>query len=434
MSVYDYEKFMMEAANKSGNELIEFTSKHNHLLQFFKRLFHPTHTTGLSNKWLKQYEKITNRYNLDYTSPFNLFDDLVDRKITGHDAIYAVGKFIETYGSTQLTLNCPLSVFFMKSPKIGMSLKSMNRAFPSMFVEFAVVLAKEFKPTSLSYNDWYISRKLDGVRCVAEVNSPNDIKFYSRKGKELHTLSTLIQPIQNIKFDSYPFYLDGEVYLKIDGVENFQDTMKQITKKNHVMKNAVYCVWDVLTGDEFWRRTTTKKYGERYQLLKTLIPSTTNNLCRLEQILYKNDEDFQNMEKLYSENNWEGLMFRRNVPYEAKRTWDLMKYKNFKDDEFKIVDVTYGVINISVANEGRNEEYLLKNITIEYPASDGNIYRVDVGSGFNIDQRRTLTREQLIGKMVTVRYFEETRDKDGNFSLRFPTLVYLHESAAGRLV
>ena len=36
--------------------------------------------------------------------------------------------------------------------------------------------------------------------------------------------------------------------------------------------------------------------------------------------------------------------------------------------------------------------------------------------------------EELIGKTITVQYFEETTDKSGNISLRFPTCKMVYEN------
>jgi DNA ligase-1 len=46
----------------------------------------------------------------------------------------------------------------------------------------------------------------------------------------------------------------------------------------------------------------------------------------------------------------------------------------------------------------------------------------------SIDMRRLWTKDPslILGKTITVKYFEETIDKNGNKSLRFPTLKTIH--------
>jgi DNA ligase-1 len=58
-------------------------------------------------------------------------------------------------------------------------------------------------------------------------------------------------------------------------------------------------------------------------------------------------------------------------------------------------------------------------------------YIVRVGSGFTIDQRKEFYKnpKKILGKIITVQYFEETKNQDGGLSLRFPTFKVLHGSA-----
>ena len=71
------------------------------------------------------------------------------------------------------------------------------------------------------------------------------------------------------------------------------------------------------------------------------------------------------------------------------------------------------------------EEEMLSNIIIEHK---GN--KVGVGSGFTIDERKKYyaNPEWLVGKTVTIQYFEESKNKDGEYSLRFPVLKHIYEN------
>jgi len=54
--------------------------------------------------------------------------------------------------------------------------------------------------------------------------------------------------------------------------------------------------------------------------------------------------------------------------------------------------------------------------------------RVKVGSGFSLDERRKYFKDPsgILGSIITVQYFEETVDQDGNNSLRFPVFKANH--------
>jgi len=57
----------------------------------------------------------------------------------------------------------------------------------------------------------------------------------------------------------------------------------------------------------------------------------------------------------------------------------------------------------------------------------GNTVRV--GSGFTIEQRQHFMKhpEDIMNKVVTVQYFEESQNQDGNYSLRFPVVKHIFE-------
>ena len=59
---------------------------------------------------------------------------------------------------------------------------------------------------------------------------------------------------------------------------------------------------------------------------------------------------------------------------------------------------------------------------------------VGVGSGFSLDQRKEFGKDhsKIIGKTITVQYFEETENQEGGISLRFPTVKHVYEN--GRTV
>ena len=67
----------------------------------------------------------------------------------------------------------------------------------------------------------------------------------------------------------------------------------------------------------------------------------------------------------------------------------------------------------------------VKSLIIEHKGND-----VNVGSGLSREQRIAWMKKpsKIIGKTVTIKYFEETKNKAGEYSLRFPTLKYVYEN------
>ena len=116
-------------------------------------------------------------------------------------------------------------------------------------------------------------------------------------------------------------------------------------------------------------------------------------------------------------------MIRKNVSYEGKRTNNLLKIKEMDDAEYVVKDLVTGEMTY---NENGSKNYnVVTALIIEHK---GNT--VQVGSGLSKEQRINWYNDpsQIVGKTITVQYFEETQDKNGNYSLRFPTLKYVHKN------
>ena len=118
-------------------------------------------------------------------------------------------------------------------------------------------------------------------------------------------------------------------------------------------------------------------------------------------------------------------MLRKNETYKGKRSNEILKVKQMHDEEYVVVDLENDYHRV-IVDGAEVEEEMLKNVIIEHK---GN--RVHVGSGFSHDQRRHYfaNPNEILGKQITVQYFEESQSKSGEFSLRFPVIKAVYETA-----
>ena len=365
-------------------------------------------------KFEKNKKKIKKDVNINHNL-FSLLDDLINRKITGDTALLHLYHYInKNIEYKKYILN-----IIDKSLKIRLNTSVINKIFPGLIPVFQPVLANKYDPKRLekSKNDWYISRKLDGVRCLILIEPKiKSVKFFSRKGKEFHTLLILKNEIlQNIGLFKESVILDGEVVSMINGIEDFTGIMKEIKKKNHIMANPKYFIFDMLKKEDFFNLKSEEIYSERLQKLK-IINIFFVFLEVLEQKKYT-DNDFSQLIKKSEKNNWEGLMLREDVKYEGKRTNSLLKYKKMLDDEYKVVEIIKGPWR-EISKETKLEETIETLVAVVI-----NYNNTKVGSGFSLKERKEFYKnpEKIIGKIITVQYFEKTKD-----SLRFPVFKYLH--------
>jgi DNA ligase-1 len=382
--------------------------------------YHPLWQYNVTSDNLKKKNHLVARKN-EYKNFFDLLDALKSRKITGHDAIAAVNSFIEHYSIYEELIHCIID----KDLKTRAGDKIINKAIPDHIPEFSVALADKYESKLVDWKDgWYVSRKIDGARCIGIVDSNGDTTFYSRTGKEFDTLGIVRDGIKALGVSNVVF--DGELCLvDDDGNEDFQGVMKQLKKKDHTIPNPSYKIFDMISHDEFYSKKgdKNKTYTHRYNNLREVMK---NNSCIclsvLGQELIKDDDHFAEWAGKAKEYGWEGLMLRADKPYKGKRSKDLLKFKSFFDDEYEVVDVEMGPFRY-VLNGKEHEETMLSCVMISHKG-----YIVRVGSGFTIEQRKELYQnpEKILGKVILVQYFEETENEKGGISLRFPTFKYLY--------
>ena len=404
--------------------IVDYCGHNSGAANFTKKIllytYHPLWQYNITSDNLKKKNHLVARKN-DYKNLFDLLDDLKSRTISGHDAIASVNSFIEEHSDHEELIHCIID----KDLKTRAGDKIINKAITDHIPEFSVALADKYDPNIVDWKGgWYVSRKIDGARCIAIVDNNGNTTFYSRTGKEFNTLDIVAAGIKNLGVVNVVF--DGELCLvDDDGNEDFQGVMKELRKKDHTIQNPSYKIFDMISHDEFYSKKgeSHKTYTHRYNNLLSVMK---NNSCvclsLLAQEEIKDDDHFAEWTKRSNDYGWEGLMLRADTPYKGKRSKELLKYKAFNDDEYVVVDTEMGPFRY-VKDGQECEETMLSCVTIKHKG-----YDVRVGSGFTIEQRQEFYCNpcKILGKQITVQYFAESKNQDGGISLRFPTFKFLH--------
>ena len=381
--------------------------------------FYITSTTSKKNQMLCDPNQI-------HDTIFELLDDLTNRVYTGHDAIAMVNSFVSNNpGHEDLIYN-----ILDKNLKTRTGADLINKAIPKCVPTFKVALANPYdkhkKKVDFDKQTWFASQKLDGVRCLAIVDENGKCNFYSRQGKTFDTLDTLRKEIESLNLSNIVF--DGEVCIvDKNGVEDFQGIMKEIKRKDHTIKNPKYKVFDYIMLEEFDEQYSERKLSDRltcFNMIYNFKAQQLNCIDVLEQWKVESEGHFQELAELATKNNWEGLMLRKDCEYKGKRSNDLLKVKKFFDEEYVVKGVENAIHRI-IVNGKEVEEEMLSNVIIEHRGCE-----VGVGSGFDQEERKKYFKnpELIIGKTITVQYFEETINQDGCHSLRFPVVKHIYEN------
>lgn len=361
-------------------------------------------------------------YPNTYGSLFTLLDDLNNRVCTGHTAIANVNRFVhENYIYKDLIFN-----IIDRNLKTRSTTSMINKVKPGLIPTFDVALAKAFDEKTqkkVNWEDrWFVSRKLDGVRCLTVIDASGEPKFFSRQGKEFLTLDHLKLDIKALGLKNT--VLDGEVCIvDQNGNEDFAGIIKEIKRKDHTIVKPYYWMFDMLSMEDFNSKTSEVTFGQRITDLLDLSLGKGLTLIGVLPQKIGNDQVFSEMMAESKAGGWEGLMLRKDSTYKGKRSTDILKVKQMFDEEYIVVDLENDVHRV-IVNGAEVEELMLKNVIIEHK---GN--QVRVGSGFSHEQRRHYfaNPNEILGKQITVQYFEESQSKSGEYSLRFPVIKAVYD-------
>ena len=401
---------LMDTTKKSEKATILIRNQGNRLFtSTLKWLLDPFVLTGISSKKLSK--------NVSYdTTPIQTWEDMMayfENHHTGSDDdIRIVQGFIGSQPEEQREYYRALVT---KSLKLGVDAKSVNDVIPNLIPTFSVQLGIPREKCKIKSGEWFsLSQKLNGNRCVF-VNG----KMMSRQGKEFTGLDHILSDIQKVVDNS--IVLDGELVGKneegLSDSANFQKSTGIANSKDADKTSLKYVIFDTLRLEEFQNGKSEYTYKIRRQLLLELKETMAkHNLKNIEVVqMFYEGTDQTEIDKWLDyceEHDYEGCMINLDSPYECKRVKSLQKAKMFKDIDLRCISV----------NEAITGKYkgTLGSITCKY--KNGT---VDVGSGFSDEQRGYYFNNpnEIVGKIITVKYKETTTNKKGGESLQFPVFV-----------
>lgn len=235
---------------------------------------------------------------------------------------------------------------------------------------YRVMLAQKYDNKYVKF-PCYVQPKLDGVR-AGFVNG----KLMSRLNTEITTVPHINEILIQNKLDN----LDGELFWP---GHSFQELISVIKRKDlhSNYKEIEYNIFDVMEDKIFSERS--KKFLNLN--LSYIKPVSTYKVTSIQEIL--------NYHQYFTNLKYEGTIVRNDSVYEYKRSYNLLKLKDFLDEEFKIVG--------TVPDE--NGECVFNCITQE-----GKIFGVKtVGTH---EERVAQLSENYVDKLLTVKYIRKTDD------------------------
>jgi DNA ligase-1 len=254
----------------------------------------------------------------------------------------------------------------------------------------------------LKCDNLYLQPKLDGIRCVAYYDfDRNTYVLLSRNGNEFGFMKHIVYKLNEFKEVLEYSILDGELYC---AHMDFEEIVSRVQQKlnPHPQENEIqYHIYDKVSP--------LNEEGRQSWLDDMECKGVFNEhpLNRVYTLKVKNDINIKTYHDMFVADGYEGVMVRADngLYWNGKRSMTLLKYKEFMDGEFEILDCIEG--------DGK-----LKNALGVFVVKVNDNITCEVKLKTTEDELRRMwtIKEEFIGKVLTAKYQGYT----SKGKLRFP--------------
>ena len=413
-----FKNFVDEITNNNSRKykqsVLEKYREDEVIKKYLNIAYNPYLTFGISSKKLAKRVAGMIPYPVDVI--FELFN-LLETYNTGTDSIIKICQqtleVVDRHDSQAADI---LEKLICKDLSIGCDSKTINSVIPNLIPTFNVQLANSYfdKPEYVKGKKFALTTKIDGHRIIA-LKENGQVSFYTRAGQKYEGLVDLEQEMLNVFPDNTCF--DGEITLlargKLSSKDAFKETSKIVRTKDKEKHGVKMLVFDWMPATDFKKQHCDIPYELRRRSAEWLFASVDTTYFELLPTLYVGDDISKITEILEEEvtKGEEGIMINiLDAKYSFSRTNNLLKCKKFNSLDLEVVGIEEGSGRLTGA---------LGAIHVRY--KNGSI--VKVGSGFSDEERMLYWLDPFLvmHRVVEVKYFEESQNADGTFSLRFPT-------------
>ena len=404
-------KQLQDTRSLNDKKLIIYKNKNDELFKkFLVFLLDSNITTGISTK---KWDKI--EVSSTWESDVDEFDKLLDYIIKNNS-----GRDNDIIMCKAWCKNQPEEVqefaeqIITKKFRLGCDKKVVNSVIPRLIPSWDVQQAFPMSDANMpKKNEWFaLSQKLNGNNAGYYKG-----KLISRQGKAFSGLDHIIEDIQKIP-DYDNFFFNGELIRKnIDNLsdnDNFQLGTGIINSDDSDKSCIQFVIYEMIPVEEFEKGESKYKYKDRKQkylipLSETILEKELDSL-KVVPFVYEGT-DISVIESLLNEANkkgWEGLMLNKNTVWKNKRNNGILKVKSFKHADILCTGIVEG--------DGKYKG------TLGLIKCDYKGYELGVGSGFTDYQRNFFWNnpDEIVGKIVQIKYKGETQNKNGGISVQFP--------------
>lgn len=383
----------------------------NELLKKCFRMAYDPHLRFFIQK-IPDYDAVSSDLILDDTLEF-MESELATRKMTGNSARDQVKVVLSNLHPDDALV---ASMVLGKDLRCGVTGTTVNKVWKGLIPEMKVMLAGS-DITKIEYPA-IAQPKLDGLRAHITLQHDSCL-IQTRNGKIIDDHGFLFQYAKDLMEVGETW--DGEIVCVKDGDTEFASRQESNGILNKAIKGTItdreierirFNTWDIIIEG--------LGYASRLAIMKSRFETIGNKETAFLPVYGEVVQDHAQVMELYEAaigRDEEGLVVKNlDSLWKGSRSKDLCKIKEILECDLIITGWEEGT--------GRNVGYL-GNLVGE--TSDGKL-RVSVGTGFSDNQRRELTAENTIGKVMSVRYNQVIREKNSDkYSLFLPRFVEIRD-------
>jgi hypothetical protein len=350
---------------------------------------------------------------------------LSSREVTGNAAIAHLRAILSGLEPDDAKV---IERIIAKDLKCGVDVSTANKVWSHLIPEYPCMLCSPFEQKLVDKIKFpaYAQMKMDGMRFNAIVRD-GKVEFRSRNGKQILLLGNLEKEFTALAGD-IDCVFDGELLVMLEGDHQFADRQTgngilnkankgTISESEAAMVHAT--VWDLIPYVAFVDGYCLTPYAKRFSTLQQIVnkqKSEGKKIWTVTSTIVQTLEEAQEIFQGYLAEGFEGIILKDGAgEWEDKRSKTQIKFKGELECDLKIVAV----------EEGKGKAVgMLGAIICE--SADG-IVKVNVGSGFNDAQRKQYWKENLVDKIVAVKYNARIKNKTGEESLFLPVFIELRD-------
>ena len=383
------------------------------LKNIFRFVYDPMIVTGISKRKIeKELDLSTSKK--DFDNIFQVMDFVKSNNTGTHSVLIEIQKFLSKLDEEQQHI---AKSIIIKDLPIGISRTTLNKVYGKDFIKkYSVMLAGKYNKDKHDLSKGYsLSLKLDGNRVTA-FNTSNGVKFFTRSGKQIEDLVELEEEFKKLP---QGMVYDGELLAvnndNLQSKDLFNKTQTIVRKKGQ-KRDLDMIIFDLLPIEEFEDGKSKKDYQQRMIDLDKILTNTPylKHLKKVPIFYTGNDSSMINyyLDRV-TEDGEEGLMINLlDGKYETKRSNSLLKVKEFTTLDLRCIGIKEDIRGNKCGS-----------ITVDYKG-----YKVDVSGLKNDDKIRFWENPDLvIGKIIEVKYKDESKNASGGLSLRHPNFIRIRD-------